>query len=133
MIQVVEYLLEDFQKHAPTCELEVCHDNKLCKIKRMEYLPDENGMIIFRKEDKWVNDGYSISEATEMITKYAESIKGILFEAVDGSFQEYVNSVEVEEGKSGTIFRLRIIVGEDIPMTFSDNMAMGDRLPITLL
>ena len=131
MIKVIEDLLQDFERHAQTCELEVCYEDKLCKVKRMEYLPDDEGKLVFRKEDTWTNDGYTIVEAVEFLNKFGEQITELLFEAYDGSYQPYINSVEVQADMSGTEYRLRILVGEDGPLTFSDNMVMANQIQIT--
>ena len=131
MIYVVERLLQDFERHAQTCELEICYEDKLCKVKRMDYLPDDEGKLYFRKESSWVNDGYTIQEAVEFLKKYKEDITELLFEAYDGSFQPFVNTFEVKGDTSGVIYRLRILVGvAGEPLVITDNMLMPNQIPI---
>lgn len=131
MTDIVERFLEDLSYHALTCELEVCYMDKLCKIKRMEYMPDSDGVLVFRKEDRWSNDGYTVVEATELLNKYQDTISDILFEAYDGSLCKFVNLYEVQQDMAGTEFHLRILVGEDGQMSLPDNAILNGDIPIT--
>lgn len=129
MTEIVERLLQDFQYHASGCEFEVCYEDKLCKIKRCEYLPDSDGKVFFLKEDKWSNDGYTIVEAVEFLNKFKDSITDILFETYNGSYQRFLNTYEVQND-SGTEFHLRVLVGEDKQLVLPQNTLLRGDIPI---
>lgn len=111
VIEDVEKLSESLHNYADTNQLLISYEDSIVKIKRDNYFPDENGLVIFESEKKWLEDSYSVAEMLEFIEKYGELIKEIKFRAFDDSLQPLVNFSESCDA-SGVVWFTHIIVGD---------------------
>lgn len=94
MIEDLEYFLEKLKDQQKVNEIVIIYKDKVNKINRENYYPDENGSIVFHKKQNVSETGYSVSEMTELLERYGELIKEFSFQTWDDSLQPFVNIYE---------------------------------------
>ena len=106
------YLLEVMQNHAQNNQLLINFRDKVFQVLRDDYYPDENGLIVFKRNTKWVENGFSVAELREILEKYHEKIKTILFEVSDTESYPMINMYESKD-YAGIVYYTNIRVGTD--------------------
>ena len=111
VVEDVRFLAEKLHDFATTNQILINYDNAICKMKRMDYYPEDDGSVIFYKEERWIDDSYSVAELLEFIEKYGTLIKDMKFQASDGSLQPFVTITETCDN-TGVVWYTHIIVGD---------------------
>ena len=112
MIEDVRFLIEQLSNQDITNPCAVSSKERLCRINRENYYPDENGLLVFHKQTEWDSDCYSVGEMLELLKKYGDRVANIKFEDVDGIIQPLENVFEVENIGDAHEFDCVIMVGE---------------------
>lgn len=107
----LEFLIKKSYDFAPTNQMVIMYQDKLCQISREDYYPDDEGLVVFHKQLSWQSNAYSIAELREFLEKYRSIIQEVRFEAFDGSIQELINITEKSD-VSGIVFYTVLIVGD---------------------
>lgn len=125
----LEFLIKKSYDFAPTNQMVIMFQDKLCQIAREDYYPDESGLVLFHKQLSWQDNAYSVAEIREFLEKYKDIIQEVRFEAYDGSIQELINITEKADA-SGIVFYTVIIVGdEEEPMTLPKDFTQSINNP----
>lgn len=82
------------------------------KVKREDYFPNEDGLIIFKNQVSWSETGYSVYEMLELLKKYRDRIHHVQFEACDGSMQNLVNLYESDAYSNNGEYSCVLIIGD---------------------
>lgn len=108
----LSYLLEVMQNHAQNNQLLISFRDKVFQVLRDDYYPDENGLIVLKRNTKWVENGFSVAELREILEKYHEKIKNILFEVDVNENYPLINMYESSD-YSGVVYYTNIRVGTE--------------------
>ena len=96
MIEDLEYFLDKLRDQPKVNEIVIIYKDKVNKVNRENYYPDEDGSIVFHKKVSVSDLGYSVSEMIEFLERYGEKIKDFSFQVWDDSLQPFVNIYESE-------------------------------------
>ena len=107
----VEYLLDEMRNQGKNNQIYLLHDGKVSKVKREDYYPDENGVVVFHADLNWRNTGYSVYEMEEFLSKYGEKISKVLFEDCEGNTHEAISVYESDSYSSYAEYSCVITIG----------------------
>lgn len=107
----VEYLLDEMRNQGKNNQIYLLHDEKVSKVKREDYYPDENGVVVFHADLNWRNTGYSVYEMEEFLSKYGEKISKVLFEDCEGNTHEVISVYESDAYSSYAEYSCVIKIG----------------------
>lgn len=96
MTEDLEYLSTQLEKYARTDQLVVNCKEKLYRLEREDYYPDENGYVGMHIMGRWVDNTFSVYELQEVIKQYGEQITELLFE-VDGEKYDFISASEISD------------------------------------
>lgn len=127
MIEDLEYLLDKLRDQSKVNEVVIIYKDKVNKINRENYYPNEDGSIVFHKKQNVSDTGYSVSELIELFERYGDKITDFSFQTWDDSLQPFVNIYESELYSSHGSYTCAIIVGDgdevlSMPGKVNDNM-----------
>lgn len=90
----MEYMLEQFNNQGRNNQIYLSYRDKISKMKREEYYPDDKGLVIFHSTVDWSETGYSVYEMLEFLRKYGDRIKKIMFDGYDGKPHSLISIYE---------------------------------------
>ena len=87
-------MLEQFNNQGRNNQIYLSYKDKISKMKREEYYPDDKGLVIFHSTIDWSETGYSVYEMLEFLRKYGDRIKKIMFDGYDGKPHSLISIYE---------------------------------------
>ena len=88
----------------------VSYKGSLCKIKKLNYIPDANGLVAFKVESLWSVQGINVGAMIELLKRYRSEIHSLTFDTIANTTERLVNVKS--DVMIGTLECCIIIVGD---------------------
>lgn len=126
MIQDTNVIIKELIAQTQTNEIIIQYHDHVGFLKREDYYPSEDGMIVFHKKlSVKDDDGYSVAEMLELLLRYRDVVGGISFQAWDNSLQPFINMYESEAFSGHGNLSTVIMVGDEEDTNFIDKVTLS--------
>lgn len=107
----MEYMIEQLNSQSRNNQIYLLYKDKVSKMKREDYYPDNTGTVIFHSTSDWTETGYSVYEMLEFLRKYGDRISKILFEGSDNKVHSLISIYESDLYSSFSEYSCVIKIG----------------------
>lgn len=107
----IQYLMEQLKGQRENSQIYVSYKDKVSKVSKEEYCPDENGLVVFNSTIDWRQTGYSVYEMLEFFRNYEDKVCKIRFRWLDGKEHDFISVYESDLYSSFSEYSCVIQIG----------------------